>query len=166
MRKLIFAACLLLAHPAAAQDQEEVAASAEVAASIQTFAAITVENAPDPAEGTDRFLIVERNDQGNVMLTSIGSIPSQTAMPLLPGKDGIVRIRYDLPRRTAAPLPMDGAYAAEHGAPIFIYNERHHIMWEVGLVGGTPMFREIDQGGNGGDWQAFPADDAPTAETE
>ena len=151
--KLLFAAALAMAAPAAAQSGDDSTLVRTARAIGDATAGQRIGN----GAAADKVVYLGRNGQGTIVVTSIAAlVPGGDASAPAASAIGMIVTRAAAANSNQSPNPADVALARTAGLPVFIIGEwaTPPVIWELLRQSGTVSVREIDAQGRAGPWRA------------
>jgi hypothetical protein len=129
--------------------------SAEYADFIRAIAIPTALAETQPGDFV-KFLRIGKNKDGEVVVSGIGLLPIGQHAGADLGEEAdvfaIAHVHHKLMKQ--APLREDALTVRGLGVPNFVISSDGQVIWEVGIVEGNDMYREIGPRGSG-EWKAL-----------
>jgi len=145
---------VILGEPISAQTHVnlDALASAEYADFIRAIAVPTALAETPPGDFV-KFLRIGKNENGEVVVRGIGLLPIHSHAGADPGEMvevlAIAHVHHKLMNQ--APVREDALTVRGLGVPNFVISSDGQRIWEVGIVGGKDMYRDIGSK-NAGAW--------------
>jgi hypothetical protein len=153
---LSLCAALLAAQSAATSKSNlDIQASAEYSDFIRAVAAQTALAETRPGDFV-KFFWLGKNESGEVVVMGISLLPidAHAEAELEKGRQVFAIAHVHHRRMNQAPVKEDALTVRGLGVPNFVIGADGQSVWEVGIVGGQDMYREVGLK-NPGKWKAL-----------